>query len=194
MEGKRGRAFLFYASNLDVLQKFPPDRARKLAMKIVEYGFKDESFSCSEEDKFFLNHIFIGIDGEQARYNIVKTLDRLIRTMPNYGHDLPKEEFNRKLQELKKLQVLAHRQEITIQDIFDVLGTKLVNEIPSPFTYLLLLLNHIREPIRRSSNSENAENAQRVISSIDTLISFCHYGFALRPSVRPIDYSNRVNR
>ena len=60
-------SFLFYASNLDVLEQFPENERGKLAWIIIEYGCTGK-VDCTPQEYILLEDIFKAIDDQKQRY------------------------------------------------------------------------------------------------------------------------------
>lgn len=128
------QAFLFYASNLDVIEQFPEDEAKKIAMKIIEYGFSDGDFDRSSKECLFLDQIFNGIDAEKRRYHDVQLVQYYIDTIKDYAHMGPytsADEVERVLSALRGLQARVRRKVVeNLQNrIMDIIGPKLAEAL-----------------------------------------------------------------
>ena len=154
---KKNRAFLFYASNLDVLEKFPEEEARRLALIIMEYGFKDESFQCSEDDELILHHIFMGIDAERKRYETGEWLASLIFRVSNLASikGITEEEQEATLKVLKRFKARAHRQDVEEKDVVPALSPRIQQtlrlESPQFFRTLGLSIEKCNNPSERDT-------------------------------------------
>jgi len=71
-------AFLFYASNMDVISAYPEEVQRKIIMWIFQYGFEGEVSGCPDDLRDVLSPIFYGIDVQRRRYTNVNKLNEYI--------------------------------------------------------------------------------------------------------------------
>lgn len=155
MESKK--AFLFYASNLDVLEQFPEEEAGRLALVIMEYGFADESFECSQDDRDLLHHVFIGIDREKKRYKTGQTISDTITSVSNLtrARGFTEKEIEDALQNLKRLKAKAHRQDVTQGEINNAIGMRIFMTLrlegANPFYILKLSINDCKFPGTQSN-------------------------------------------
>lgn len=153
MESKN--AFLFYASNLDVLEQFPEEEAGRLALVIMEYGFADESYECSQDDKDLLHHIFIGIDREKKRYKESQRLSQFMNKVSSLTgvQGITEKEVEIALKNLKRLKARAHRQDVTDNEILGVLDWRIKQtlhlESPAPFEQLRSCIVNCASPPRQ---------------------------------------------
>lgn len=69
------RAFVFYASYLDVIEEFPEERRGKIAMALIEYGLDDCTaddslaiLALNPEERIVLSPIIEAVDVQKRRY------------------------------------------------------------------------------------------------------------------------------
>ena len=86
------RAFLFYASTLEILEQFPPERQRKIAMALINYGLEDYydfgEFSgilstLSPLERIAFRPVIREIDVQRRRYHNKKLIKGAIETIQN---------------------------------------------------------------------------------------------------------------
>ena len=128
------KAFLFYASNLDVIEQFPEEEAKRIAMIIVEYGFSDGNFECSEKECLMLDQVFAGIDAEKRRYHDVQLVESYISRIELFSHkcsDVSDATTKKVLTALRKLKNRVRRENI------DNLPNLIMEMIRSDFSEIL---------------------------------------------------------
>ena len=184
---ERKKAFLFYASNLDVLEQFPEEQAKALAMLIVKYGFWDpkpgeeSQFPCAEEDKLILSHIFNGIDIEKQRYKMSNNISDILKKMDRItpaGAKVSQQELEDTRAALIRLKARAHREIISRDEIYGVIppriyaATVCVNDD--------LLIQNMRTLI---TSCPDARTKKELVNSYNLLINYYYTRIRLRTSV-----------
>ena len=86
------KAFLFYASTLDTLMEFPPERQRKIAMALINYGLEDYydfgEFSGALStlqplERIAFRSVVREINVQRRRYHNKKLIQGAIETIQN---------------------------------------------------------------------------------------------------------------
>lgn len=169
------QAFLFYATNLEVLEQFDENRAKKLVLKIVEYGFKTASIDCTEEEEFILSHIFEGIDAQKQRYEMVQRLEEiseLVEALPRKNIKFRAEDAEVLLKALKKLKAQAHRESVEELQIYNVLGPELYAKLsPARLAIAGEVFLAFRGRIRRVVSEDQRKDLESKLN--DILAAFC---------------------
>lgn len=100
------RAFLFYATTLDDLKGFPPERQGKIAMALINYGLDDYydfgEFSgalsvLEPNERIVFRSVIHDIDVQRRRYHNKKLIEGAIETVQNkISHNPYLDEGNKK--------------------------------------------------------------------------------------------------
>ena len=158
-------AFLVYPSTLDVLEMFPDERARGLALKIVEYGINGGDVGCSEEDDLILRNVFESIDAQKRRYRSVQRLEEImeiVETLPRQDRRFNQESIDTLLKALKKLKAQAHREGVDELQIYNVLGPELYVEFGQGF---FVLAAEVFRVFRGRINRVTPEERRKVLEA-----------------------------
>lgn len=131
------KAFLFYASNLEVIEEFSETRQKKIIMSIINYGLADNSESeplslLEPVEQKVLRPILDSIDIQKRRYYNKKLLTSAISIVQEYFWGENKgslrddathssyKELNKILKD-KIIESQKHDLEITLREIEDIL-------------------------------------------------------------------------
>jgi len=152
MDKQQKPAFLFYASNMDVVSAYPEEDQRKIIMWILQYGFTGETPDCPRDMQDVLTPIFYGIDVQRRRYQniekINKWMAKLQRLTANQTDEIYTVPLNKAFAQYKKLIVLCQKS-----DIPENMVTMYLKEIRLPSSIEHLVLG--------STEAENDKKQQR---------------------------------
>ncbi len=119
-------AFLFYASNMDVISVYPEDEQRKIIMWILQYGFSGEVSDCPSDIQDVLTPIFGGIDVQRRRYRNILKISRQMAKMQRMTASLTDEIYtvplNKAFAQYKKLMVLCQKSDVPESRVNTYLG------------------------------------------------------------------------
>lgn len=147
------RAFVFYASYLDVIEEFPEERRKKIAMALIEYGLDDCTagdsiaiLSLNPEERIALSPVIEAVDVQKRRYvnkqmingaiNLVR--EKIIETMDfasdNNNIVLEKYQYIIETLEQKLDGVTRHNLDILPQEIVQMIPKELHEKFYARFT------------------------------------------------------------
>lgn len=123
-------SFLFYASNLDVLEQFPKDERCKLARIIIEYGCTGK-VDCSPKERIMFEDVFKSIDDQKRRYQdgelVESYIDKLERFAPIYCSKVDDKTIKEMFKALRKLREQVRKKPVDNLEnvIVDIIGSEI---------------------------------------------------------------------
>lgn len=115
------KAFLFYASTFDTLMEFPPERQRKIAMALINYGLEDYydfgefsgALSALEPlERIAFRSVVREIDVQRRRYHNKKLIQGAIETIQNVVVNSNNLEKDRKETYIEIIDILEEKYKL----------------------------------------------------------------------------------